>query len=235
MSICRDDYFPFYDISSVTLEVICGAYTSGVVDITASIISTLSGQINYSAMDHTISAAGGTAFLTELSAGDSIVDAERPYYIQPIYSVDSNTSMETVNMVYYDANTKPHIKKVNTEYLITPAFLGMSSTTLPDGEYTASLTIVATVGGSTETFVINSDFAVICNNFCCIYEKLAEFADMCDDCLTNENIKRILDTMIAWGLMEAYLAAPYCGDTTSFATLNAKLTEICNSTPCKNC
>ncbi len=231
MSIGRDDYFPFYYITSVTLEVVCGAYTSGPVDITSNIVSPIaSGTIEYTNGTHIITGTA-TSFLTEFTAGESIIDSDRPYYIQPIYSVNSDTELETCNIIYRDATPGTNYRKINTEYLIDPSFLNMPYTLMPDGEYTATLTIV--VGGITFTSIQN--FAIICNNFCCLYEKLAAFADMCDDCMTNENIKKILDAMMAWGMLEAYLAAPYCGDTVSFATLNTKLTELCNSTPCKNC
>lgn len=235
MSICKDDYFPFFGITAVSLNVTCGAYTSGDVDITSSIISLLSGQIAYVHMTHDIDSVGSTRFSTELTPGDYFTDSEHPYYVQQVYSITDDNNMSTVNMIYYDTINKPTIKKISTDYLITPSFLGLPGTTLPDGEYTADLSITALVGGSEETFDISTTFAVVCNNFCCLYEKLADFADMCDDCLTNENIKKVLDAMMAWGLLEAYLAAPYCGDTVSFATLNTKLTELCNSTPCKNC
>lgn len=230
MNIGKIDYFMFGAITSVTLEVVCGAYTTGVLDITSDIITPLTGTISVVAMDHTITGTL-TVFTTELTEGDWVI-GNGSAIMNRVYSITDNTHFETVYQNYVTSGPLPFYK-VSTSYTLTPTMVGM--TAFEDGTYEATLTIGALIDGSPQVFTIEKEFAVVCNNFCCIYEKLAAFADSCDDCLTNERMKLILDALTAWGLMEAYLAAPYCGDTVSFATLNTKLTEICNSTPCQNC
>lgn len=234
MQIGTEGSFPFYNITSVTLNLTSGTLTSGVVDITSDIVSALTGTVTYSAMDHTIT-GGGTAFTTELSVGDYVAFSEYPWLLAQVYSITSDSAFETAGQMYYTSSGGNTAVLVNLNYDILPAFIGSSDDVIGDGNYSAEVVIEAVIDGSPQTFTITDEFTVICNNFCCLYQKLADLSDDCDNCMTDEYIKKVVDLMFTWGLLEANMCASYCGDTTSAAVLTQKLSDLCSSTPCKNC
>ena len=234
MQISDGDYFPWYNITSVTLNLTSGTATSGDVDITDDIIEPITGTVFYTALDHTI-VGFGTDFINELEAGDWITFLNFPTYKIQVFSVTDSQNLETVQMCYYTSPAPTDAAIINTEYEIDPSFIGSTGTVFPDGNYTATVTITATIDGVDTTFEIEVDFTVICSNFCCIYNKLSELADQCDDCMSDVNMKNVVELLFAWGLLEGYINASYCGDTTSAAVLSTKIDEICDSTPCQNC
>jgi hypothetical protein len=204
--------------------------TGGPLDITSNLYSTLSGTISTTIASDQVT-GNGTAFTTELVAGDYIMLND---YLYRVYSIQSDTAITLTSFAYAAVSiTNGHI--IHFSYDVTPSFFGWTTTTMPEGEY--SFTIKYSYNSVMETYTLidTSTVLVYCDKYCCVYNKLADLADICDDCITQDNIKKIVEALFMWGLLESYKGSAGCGDSISLNALQARLDRYCDYQPCTTC
>lgn len=204
----------------------------GPLDITADVILNLSGQISTVAWSADV-LGNGTSFLTDLSVGDNIYIEDAGVYT--VLIITDDTHLTLTSMAHATAVLQ-YYSKVNFEYEITPSTFGWTTTYFTEGTYTFKVGFIFPSSyESGQTITESQDILVYCEKYCCVYQKLADLADICNDCLDGENTKQIVEALLMWGLLKAYCGAAACGDSVSMESLSARLNRYCNYQPCKSC
>lgn len=216
---------------NISVEYTDGSIIGRPTDITSNVITNLTGLVDTNAWDETV-IGWGTLFETEVSVGDYIMIGNALYRV---YSITSDTELELTSMAMV-TTIKQLSSVVNFSYDITPAFFGWTTGVFPEGSYTITIDYIFPViyeGGQT---ISHSDtIQVYCEKYCCIYNKLADLADICGDCMDQDNVNQIVEALFMWGLLESYKGSAGCGDSVSLSALQARLDRYCDYQPCTKC
>jgi len=208
-----------------------GTVVSSSVDIISDLITNLTGVVATTAWSDAV-VGSGTSFLSELSAGDYIVIG---YGIYRVYSITDDEHLVLTSTSSITANGQ-YASKVNLTYTVTPSTLGWTTTSLTEGTYEITLEYVypsAYEGG--QTIIHTDSVEVYCEKYCCVYNKLTDLADICDDCLDQDEMKKIVEALFMWAMLESFKGAAGCGDSVSLASLQARLDRYCDYQPCTHC
>ena len=217
-----------YGAINLSVDYEDGTVTSTPIQIQSDIITNLTGTVS-TVFGSDVLIGSGTLFETEVSDGDYLVVDS---YIFRVYSVDSDTQITLTSDALITLNTV-YASVIYLSYDILPATLGWTTTTMPEGTYEITLSYYFT---PTTTVVTHTDTVLVyCEKYCCVYNKLTDLADLCDDCLDQEEIKKITNALFMWALLESYKGAAGCGDSASMATLQARLDRYCDYQPCTHC
>ncbi len=218
-------------IDTITLAAEFNGVTIAATDITTDIISVLSGTFTITAWSDQVVGLG-TAFTTELTEGDYLSIGS---YLVRVYSIESDTQL-TLTSVSFTSGAGLTGYKLNLTYDITPSFFGWTISYMPEGSYTFTLTTTFKATWYSGSAIVDEQTVqVYCEKYCCVYSKLADLADSCNDCMDHENIKKIVNSLFMWGLLEAYKGSAGCGDSVSLSALQDRLDKYCDYQPCSNC
>lgn len=119
----------------------------------------------------------------------------------------------------------------------TPAMLNSTaldyatSTSLPNGRYRFTYTIVGNGGGTAFVHTVTSEFSLICQAKCCVYARLAAIPDENCVCVDDE-----IDTALtAWTYLQALKHAAQCGHADRVDNLTDIIQALCDKKDCGIC
>lgn len=208
-----------------------GTVTSQSLDIVSDIITNLTGLVATTAWSNVLTGTG-TLFLTELSAGDYIVVNTGLYRV---YSITDDEHLVMTSMASLSMSGQ-YVSKISLTYDVTPATMGWTTTFFTEGTYEITLEYVyPAIYSGGQTVVHTDTIEVYCENYCCVYNKLTDLADICDDCLDQDEMKKIVEALFMWAMLESFKGAAGCGDSVSLASLQARLDRYCDYQPCTHC
>jgi hypothetical protein len=177
------------------------------------------------------STAVGSLFNTEVVPGDYIFfdsAPQQPLIVYQLSTVNPNTELYTTtynwNAILSDTMMVMH-ESIELPYT---TFAGVSS--LTNGDYQINITYQLDDSYSED---INGvfKFSVCCTDYCGVYQKLADLADDCDDCYSEENV---LNALLAWALLQSANGAAACGYIADSDVILGKLQRYIDNKPC-NC
>ena len=219
--------------SSVSIACTYNNVNVAAVDITSNLFVDYSAcHLETTAWSNQVTGVA-TTFTTDLQAGDYILIAYR--FLYRIYSIQDDTHLTLTSACHF-SNINAHLTKINFSYDITSAFFGWTINYMPEGAYEFSVvfTYPATYEGG-HVITDTQSVQVYCEKYCCVYDKLADLADLCGDCIDQNAIKKIVEALFLWGLLEAYKGSAGCGDSVSLSALQARLDRYCDYQPCTHC
>lgn len=226
-------YMPTLTGGTITVTCDYEGVVGGPVDITTDIFSslTLSTVTTVGWSDQLT--GSGTSFTTELAAGDYIVVDN---YLYRVLSIQSDTVLTLTSMALLSGTTN-RFYKINMSYDITPSFFGWTVGAMPNGNYDFTIEYYFPSNGTDTDNTITDTRTILvnCESYCCVYNKLADLADICNGCIDSDNSKAIIEAMFMWALLEAYNGASGCGDSISAEALQERLDRYCDYQPCTNC
>jgi hypothetical protein len=174
-----------------------------------------------------------TTFTTDFAPGDYVLLGYK--FLYRIYSIQDDTHLTLSSMCHF-SNMNAHCTKISFSYDILPSFFGWTINYMPEGTYTFNVAFTyppAYEGGHIITDT--QSVQVYCEKYCCVYDKLADLADLCGDCIDQNAIKKIVEALFLWGLLESYKGSAGCGDSVSLSALQARLDRYCDYQPCTHC
>ncbi len=171
-----------------------------------------------------------TLFETEVANGEYIFFAGHldPLRVYQLSDVNTDTILYTTTYNWNNIAASDMILMHQTIELPYPTLGG--TTALENGDYQINITYQL---DSTYSNDINGSFrfSVCCTDYCCVYEKLADLANDCDDCYSQENV---LNALVAWGLLQSAMGSAVCGNVSDSDKILQKLQRFCDNKPC-NC
>jgi hypothetical protein len=201
------------------------------IDITDNLYKELTGTISVNVWSDQLTGIN-TLFTTELSPGDYIYCDG---ILNMVYSIESDTLLTLTSISSLDITNSTGYY-VNFSYDITPATFGWTTTVMPEGAYTITVTFTFPVSYNGGQVIIDTQtINIYCEKYCCVYNRLADLADKCNECMTQDNVKDIADALLMWGLLEAHKNAAACGDTVSLNEIQKRLDRYCDYKPCTSC
>lgn len=223
------EWFALEDIL-ITVVVQGAPTTLTATSIFTDVVSSGTGVVTIAFGSNAVIGAG-TSFLSEVSVGDYICFNSYSTELYKVTSVIDNTHL-TVNTAFmHNSIVVGEVFRIlDLQYIITPTMVG-GTTSIPSGDYNITVCFNYPAAFINTSFCSYYNISVCCTNYCCVYEKIAEIANSCDDCVSHEDI---MNAMFAWALLMAANGAAGCGNVVDSNTILNKLEQYCNIQPC-NC
>lgn len=185
--------YAYSDITEVILNVTSSAdptYTTGDLDITTTYTALMTGVVT--ANGSTAIVGAGTAFLSEIVAGDELYIVATDELIE-VASVGSDTGLTLTEVA--SATIGSAIYRIRRCYTLAPSDMTYTDTTFPDGVYSVTLTITTS---DTVEHERTGEFYFDCHTKCGVYKLLAGINERydcnnCDDTYIN-------NALMAYGL-----------------------------------
>jgi len=172
-----------------------------------------------------------------LAIGDFVIIDDFPVEWYEVSEIIDQDHLYTKYPIYRNNLTSPNeyeVWKFEEHFSITATDVSIPAGVFSDGQYTFRVTIVdPTPGGLTYNF--DTTIQTSCSNDCCVYDKLADLANVCDPCMDGDTVKDVINTLYMWSLLQSSIGAGACGNNVSQQYISNTLNKFCSSTPCKNC
>lgn len=221
----------FFQLEDITLTVTDTSDDSVIVNglsIISSLVVSATGTSTITTGTNQVIGTA-TAFLSEFEPGDYIAFSSYPTEVYQVASVASNTSMFLTTYFWGTASPTETMKVVTLYYDLSATTMG-GTTTVPSGVYEFKIIHEYPIGFYASEYVTYTTRAVICcTDYCCVYGKIADLANSCDDCVTQD---QVIDAMFAWALLMAAQGNAGCGQIADATTILEKLEKYCNNQPC---
>lgn len=220
-----------FKIDDILIDVkVNGIQTVSALSIYDDLFSTLTGTgtIGF-ATNHIIGA--GTLFNSEVENGDYIYfeNYPSPLIIYQHSLSSPNTSLHTTTYNWSSGISGADMIVFKSVIELPYTTLGGVSS-LENGDYEIIFTYQLN-SGYNDDIIGSFKFSVCCTDYCGVYQKLADIANSCDDCLSSENI---INALLAWALLQSANGSAACGNTINSDEILQKLQNYLDNQPC-NC